>query len=174
MIETLEHRHGSTLPFPIILSQNKLGWEIGEQGGLCKQGRPPRVRGAVIASSSCTAPMKLATPLQVGKQPACLRVQLLRGVRPFKNGDLRVGYLEYYAVGTLAGLYRNLDDEDEIFNRQMALVDLVRRAAKLDAAEIDEIIPDDAIRAEKKRRELGRGLRELRAKEAAEAVEVTA
>jgi len=74
MIEALEHRHGSTLPFPIILSQNKLGLEIGEQGGLCKQDRPPRVRGAVIASSICTAPMKLSTPLQVGKQPACLRV----------------------------------------------------------------------------------------------------
>jgi hypothetical protein len=82
MDEALEHPHGSTLPCPIILSQNKLGLGIGEQGGLCKQDRPPRVRGAVIASSSCTALLTLSTLLQVGKQPACLRVELLWGVRP--------------------------------------------------------------------------------------------
>jgi hypothetical protein len=58
-----------------------------------------------------------------------------------RDGKMDVGFLELYAIGTYAGLYRDLDDADEIHKRQHALVALLRRAAKLSSEQIEALVP---------------------------------
>ena len=63
-------------------------------------------------------------------------------MRRTEDGLLDVSSLEFYAVGTVAGLYDDLDDADEIHRRRGALVSLLTRAAKLDADQIDALLSD--------------------------------